>query len=191
MDSQNSSIAIPLADCGAAAGKSNPSALEQEVIEFFEELRAPLLRYVLSFGLRTDDGEEIAQEVFIALFKHLRQGKSRTNLKGWIFRVGHNLALKQRKRNGRRNRIECTEVESSKQISPALNPEQHMVRSQYQDRLLEIVESLPDLDRCCLYLRAEGLRYREIAEVLDISLGGVSLALSRALSKLMEADRIR
>src|SRR5215468_7898916 len=99
MDSQNPSIALPLAGCSGAAEESTPSALEQEVIEFFEELRAPLLRYVFSLGLGPDDGEEIAQEVFIALFQHLRQGKPRTNLKGWIFRVGHNLALKQRIRN--------------------------------------------------------------------------------------------
>jgi RNA polymerase sigma-70 factor (ECF subfamily) len=50
------------------------------------------------------------------------------------------------------------------------------------------VESFPEIDRCCLYLRAEGLRYREIAEVLNISLGGVSLALGRSLARLREVS---
>ena len=71
----------------------------------FEEFRDPLLRYVLTLGLQIHDAEEIVQEVFLALFQHLRAGKPRTNLKGWIFRVGHNLSLKQRLRGGRRDRM--------------------------------------------------------------------------------------
>ena len=42
------------------------------------------------------DAEEIVQEVFLSLFQHLREGKSRANLQGWIFKVAHNLALKSR-----------------------------------------------------------------------------------------------
>jgi RNA polymerase sigma-70 factor (ECF subfamily) len=43
---------------------------------------------------------------------------------------------------------------------------------------------LPEQDRRCLSLRAEGLRYREIAEVLDMSLGAVSIALTRSLARI-------
>ena len=38
------------------------------------------------------------QEVFLALLQHLQRGKSRADLRGWMFRVAHNLALKQRSR---------------------------------------------------------------------------------------------
>ena len=44
-----------------------PSGIEKEVIELFDQLRSPLLRYVFSFGLATADGEEIIQEAFLAL----------------------------------------------------------------------------------------------------------------------------
>jgi RNA polymerase sigma-70 factor (ECF subfamily) len=40
-----------------------------------------------------------------------------------------------------------------------------------------------------LHLRAEGLRYREIAEILEMSLGAVSISLSRSLARLERADR--
>jgi len=49
---------------------------------------------------------------------------------------------------------------------------------------MAVVEALPEQDRRCLFLRAEGLRYREIAEILDMSLGGVSLSLARSLARL-------
>ena len=63
------------------------SALDAEVTWFFNELRNPVLRYLLSLGIPVDDGEEIVQEVFLFLFQHLRQEKSRSNLRSWIFRL--------------------------------------------------------------------------------------------------------
>ena len=165
-----------------------PAPLEYEVVELFTQFRGPLLRYVSALGLALHDGEEIVQEVFVALFQHLRQGKPKTNLKGWVFRVAHNLALKQRIRNGRREKLHRPEDESMECLAHELNPEEHIAGAQRRERLLAIVETLPETDRCCLYLRAEGLRYRQIAEVLEISLGGVSLALGRALARLSQVD---
>src|ERR1035438_1643172 len=88
---------IPSADAYAPA-----ITLEDEVTDLFEQLRDPLFRYVLSLGLSTPDGEEVIQEVFLALFRHLKEGKPRDNLRGWVFRVGHNQALKLRRRHGAR-----------------------------------------------------------------------------------------
>ncbi|MBV8818233.1 MAG: hypothetical protein JO022_07730, partial [Acidobacteriaceae bacterium] len=90
----------PVAEAEAeAVGKQ--SALEREVIEMFEQFRDRILRYLLAMGLGVQDGEEVVQEVFLALFQHLRMGKSRRNLRAWVFRVAHNLGLKQRCRNHR------------------------------------------------------------------------------------------
>jgi RNA polymerase sigma-70 factor, ECF subfamily len=160
----------------------------EEVIDLFNQFRNPLLRYVLTFGLRLHDGEEIVQEVFLALFQHLNQGKARTNLKGWVFRVAHNLALKQRLRIGRSQQLHSQECHAEQYFAPGLNPEEEFAGAQWRQRLLEAVDGLAETDRCCLYLRAEGLRYRQIAEVLGISLGGVSLSLARSLNRLSEVD---
>jgi RNA polymerase sigma-70 factor (ECF subfamily) len=165
-----------------------PAPLEYEIVELFTQFRNPLLRYVSALGLPLADGEEVVQEVFLALFQHLRQGKPRTNLKGWVFRVGHNLALKQRMRNGRREKLHGLEVVATEHFAPGLNPEEHLAGVQHRDRLLAAIETLPEVDRCCLYLRGEGLRYRQIAEVLDISLGGVSEMLGRTLARLSKVE---
>jgi RNA polymerase sigma-70 factor (ECF subfamily) len=167
---------------------SRPSPLELEVIEFFDRLRNPLLRYVLSFKLSPHDGEEVVQEVFLALFQHLRRGKSRKNLRGWIFRVGHNLALKTRIRNNTSTHSHDDERAAERQPDPDSNPEEDLVRVERRRRLLAVIDALPELDRFCLNLRAEGLRYREIAEVLGISLGAVSNSLARSLGRLTSAD---
>jgi RNA polymerase sigma-70 factor, ECF subfamily len=166
-----------------------PVPLEQEIINLFTQFRNPLLRYTSALGLPAHDSEEVVQEVFLALFHHLKAGKPRTNLKAWVFRVGHNLALKQRIRNGRHERM-CPAggKDAVDHLAQEPNPEEHLAGAQYRAKLLEAVDALPEIDRCCLHLRAEGLRYRQIAEVLEISLGGVSLALGRALDRLSKVD---
>jgi RNA polymerase sigma-70 factor, ECF subfamily len=173
----------------ATAFSTEPSEIECEVIRLFDQFRKSLFRYVVSFGLSVVDGEEVIQEVFLALFRHLQLGKSRRNLRGWIFRVAHNLALKQR----HLNRQSQGEADSEggfgqKELDPSPNPEEQLLSLQRQRRLLAVVHALPEQDRCCLRLRAEGLRYREIADVLGISLGAVSLSLTRSLARLMCAD---
>jgi RNA polymerase sigma-70 factor (ECF subfamily) len=70
---------------------------------------------------------------------------------------------------------------------PNPNPEEQMASSQKRDRSLSVLSALPEQDRRCLILRAEGLRYREIAEVLDVSLGSVALSLERSLTRLSRA----
>src|SRR5215467_16375243 len=78
-----------------------PSDLEREVTALFDDMRTPVMRYLSSFGLSPDDSEEVLQEVFLSLFLHLRSGKPRSNLRGWVFRVAHNLGLKRRENNQR------------------------------------------------------------------------------------------
>ncbi len=174
----------------ASTGVSaEPSDSECEVIHLFEECRNPLLRYVVSRGLSLHDGEEIIQEVFLALFRHLQLGRSRRNLRGWVFRVAHNLALKQHGANKRAlATFDPDESLAQRQPASTLNPEEQAASSQRQERMQAVLRALPEQDRCCLYLRAEGLRYREIAATLGISLGAVSIALTRSLARMGRVD---
>jgi RNA polymerase sigma-70 factor, ECF subfamily len=173
-----------------AAVSEKPSEIECEVISLFDQFRNPLLRYALSFGLSVHDAEEVTQDVFLGLFCHLQRGKSRRNLRGWIFRVAHNLALKQRAAN-KRLRValddDSTLVQAKLDATP--NPEEQVTSGQTLQRLRAVLRALPEQDRCCLALRAEGLRYREIAAALGISLGSVSLSLTRSLARLGSAEK--
>ncbi|MGA2714479.1 MAG: sigma-70 family RNA polymerase sigma factor [Bryobacteraceae bacterium] len=172
----------------AATTAARPSRLEEEVVSLFDQLRVPVLRYLLSFRVPAPDAEEIVQEVFLLLFQHLRQGKSAANLQGWVFKVAHNLALKHhtraRRHSDRFSHLALSEVAGD--VSPG--PDERMEVLERQQRLLAVVRAMPEQDQCCLSLRAEGLRYRNIAEILGISLGSVANSLERSLSRLARAD---
>ena len=168
-----------------------PAPLEYEVVELFTQFRGPLLRYVSALGLALHDGEEIVQEVFLALFQHLQRGKSRRNLRAWVFQVAHNLSVKRylANRRDRQNLVEPGEVPAEHIfIDRAPNPEDQLASNQSQARLQSIFRALPQQDRRCLSLRAEGLTYREIGKVLDMSLGAVALSLGRSLARFARVE---
>jgi RNA polymerase sigma-70 factor (ECF subfamily) len=183
MQAHSANPAVPMATVSHSDG---PTPLEIEVTQLFDELRLPLLRYLSSFGLAAQDAEEVVQEVFLALFLHLRDAKPRTNLQAWIFRVAHNLGLRRCQSN---RKAPAAGIEGCAPADTALNPEQAAASSQRNQRLLSVVRALPEQDRRCLYLRAEGLRYREIVDVLGMSLGAVAQSLERSLDKLSRVDR--
>jgi RNA polymerase sigma-70 factor (ECF subfamily) len=170
---------------------SKPSPLEEEVVSLFDQLQDRLLRYLFSIGLPAPDGEEIVQEVFLALFQHLQRGKPRHNLRAWVFQVAHNLALKRRN-IAQRNRQALLHyggaLPATFFLDQAPNPEDQLAGNQRHRRLLAVLHALPEQDRQCLALRAEGLTYREIARVLDMSLGSVSLSLGRSLARFVRAE---
>ena len=72
-----------------AAEADHSLPLAKEVETLFDHWRAPLLGYVVTLRLPVEEGEDVVQENILSLFQHLRRGKSRENLRGWVFRVGH------------------------------------------------------------------------------------------------------
>lgn len=172
----------------AQAETTSPSAIEDQMVRLFDDIRIPLLRYLSAFPLELPDAEDVVQEAFLALFQQLQSGKTHHNARGWLFRAAHHLAIKKtcRSRSEAERTGALAQVEELA-IDPALNPEDQFAMNQKQKRLMSVVHALPEQHRLCLYLRAEGLRYREIAEILDMSLGAVSISLERSLTHLARA----
>ena len=152
----------------------------------FDLHRDGVHRYVRALGIADRDVEDLVQDVFLALFHHVARGRPRTNLRGWIFRVAHNLALKHLIREARRRRVRA-DLASQRVVAPAPTPEDCYANRQRQVRLAAAINALPARERRCLQLRAEGLRYREIARVLGLSLGTVANTMARALARLRRA----
>jgi RNA polymerase sigma-70 factor, ECF subfamily len=165
--------------------------LEEEVVNLFDQLQDRILRYLSSLGLSASGGDEVIQEAFLALFLHLQHEKPCQNLRAWVFQVSNNLALRQRNATlrNRQTLVEHDTVAAENVfIDGAPSPEDRLAGNERRARLLNIWRALPEQDRCCLGLRAEGLIYREISQVLDNSLGAVSLWLGRSLARFARAD---
>jgi RNA polymerase sigma-70 factor (ECF subfamily) len=170
-----------------AAALATLAEAQEVVLRLFDAHRNGVHRYVRALGVGDRDGDDIVQEVFLALFDHVVRGRDRSNLRGWIFRVAHNLAIRHRAREARRRCLRAL-LAPAAVFDSTPTPEDRYVNGQRRARLLAVMDALPARDRRCLQLRAEGLRYREIASVLGISLGSVANTLARALARLRRAD---
>lgn len=187
---------FPIARCDArvpqdssARGTKAATRVEATVLALFDEFRDPLLRYVCAFGLSLGDGEDVIQDVFLALFRHLQRDGSESSLPGWLFRVAHNLALKRRAAR-RKEDARLGLHAAGATVDPRRDPEQQLAARQRQTRLLAVIDALPERDRQCLHLRGAGLRYRDIARVVGISLGAVAKSLARSVARLQRSDRL-
>ena len=140
-------------------------------------------------GLSENDAAEGVQETFLRLFEHLRARRNRTNLRGWIFQVARNL-IRDEFKSARHKRTEGFDVTGERgrgdHADPRGNPEEQILRLERLRRLPLSLENLTTQQRECFLLRASGLRYREIAEVLGVGVSNVAELVQRAVDQLRE-----
>jgi RNA polymerase sigma-70 factor (ECF subfamily) len=175
MSGDAANIALPLSRL--ATGDSEATAL-------YRELRKPLLRYLVCLGLSSDEAQDVVQDAFLALHRHLSSGGSQENIRGWLFRVAHNQARNRQNRYDR-NFSAPIDPEADAMRDDA-TPEREALKKEKFRRLARELRLLSPVERECLLLRANGLRYREIGEVLGIPTSTVGDTVERAVKKLAE-----
>ncbi len=155
-----------------------------EATTLYRELRKPLLRYLVCLGLSSDEAQDVVQDAFLMLHKHLVSGGPQDNIRSWLFRVAHNRARNRQQSYDRRFGTQLDLDTDS--ISHAATPEQVVLEKEKFRRLGKAIRLLTASERECLLLRASGLRYREIGEVLGVSTSTVADTVDRAIKKLAE-----
>jgi len=169
---------------------ATPLNVDDEVLRLFDATAPAVRRCICSCGVSPDVADDIVQETFLALFQHLRKGGHRENLRAWVIQVGYRLALKHRRGEGRRRRWQGPwEADVVDVSDPTTGPEAACAANEDRRRVRSVLRVLPERDRQCVCLRADGLRYREIADVLGISLGSVAKSLARAVGRLSAVIR--
>jgi RNA polymerase sigma-70 factor, ECF subfamily len=163
---------------------SRLGAKSREANALYQELRKPLLRYLVCLGISADEAQDVVQDAFVSLQRHLASEGSQENIRSWLFRVAHNRARNRQKSYERRFRAPLdSEIEA---IPDQASPERAVLEKEKFQRLGNAIRSLSDAERECLLLRAGGLRYREIGEVLGIPTSSVGDTVERAVRKLAE-----
>ncbi len=99
------SLPLPLPLSGFATDSCEATTL-------YRELRKPLLRYLVCLGLSADEAQDMVQDAFLSLHRHLASGGSQENIRSWLFRVAH---------NGARNRQQSYDRRFGKPLDPDLD----------------------------------------------------------------------
>jgi RNA polymerase sigma-70 factor (ECF subfamily) len=159
--------------------------LQDQVIRLYEEARQDVYHYLLRLGFSPAEAQEGAQEVFLRLHSALTHGDSIANPRAWVFRVAHNLGAARHAAGERWLPLEP--ALEAKLPDGGRGPEGDAIERQRDARVNEALAGLSPQQRKCLYLRAEGLRYREIAETIGVGVSTVSEFIARAIARLRRA----
>ena len=166
---------------------SDDLGLRGLVLQHYDRENLPIQRYLVFLGLDPDSAQEIVQESFLRLHEHLLNRGDQTNLRAWLYRVAHNLA-----RNSqiayRSSRTSSLPDATAAAELPAntISVEDALLAEEQINRLRRAMDQLSGAQKQALVLRSQGLKYREIAEVLHISLSTVGENIQRGLERLKE-----
>jgi RNA polymerase sigma-70 factor, ECF subfamily len=108
-------------------------------------------------------------------------------LRAWCYRVAQNLARNE-KTSARQKR--CVPLdEDMRELMPGseISAESQLLVREREHKLRRAILNLTGAERECLVLRAQGLKYREIATVLEVSVSSAAENVQRALKKLKES----
>jgi len=164
------------------------------------EFQQPVYGLVYRIVNDTADAADTTQDVFLKVFRGMKQFHGESSLKTWIYRIAlHEAANRRRwwfRHKGRETSIEPVESETPGAVDNAMQvaltdhantPFENVAHHEVQHRVEEELRKVPEPYRTALVLRdLEEMSYEEIAEVLEISLGTVKSRLTRGREALRQ-----
>src|SRR5262245_58920074 len=124
-------------------------SLRERVSEYFLVLRDPVYGYLARFCGSPAEAEELTQEAFLKLYRHLLEGKNVANVRSWIFQVARNLAVDRKRSRGSADDgvglPAIANVPSDETSSEAM-----ILNEERNERLRIALKDLTDFQRQCL-----------------------------------------
>ena len=164
--------------------------------DLFRQHREMAYRVAYRLLGNEEDALDAVQEAFVKVLTHVQGFQGRSSFKTWLLRVVSNAALDLGRQRGRRDLLHREELPAGAEREPpaaAHEPSFELERADLRRILTEALAQLPDAQRQTFVLHVEGgLSYREVADVLEISIGTVMSRLFYTRQKLRAilADRV-
>ena len=174
--------------------KSGDKRAFEEIIGLYEKKVFSTIYYMVK---NENEIEDIAQEVFVKIYKNLKNFKEESSLYTWIYRITINVCIDELKRKKNivyiDERIQTEDGQVEMQLEDETKgPEKLAEEEELKRKLTSCVRKLPIDQRTMIVLRdIKGFTYMEIAEMTKMNLGTVKSKINRArasLKKILEED---
>ena len=152
--------------------------------ELFVSFYNPLLRFAVTLIKSREQAEEVVSDVFINIWEKRKRINSISNLKVYLFIAVKNTALNYLSRQNK-NLTDNVDEAGIEFKSIYFDPEQLMVTAEMVARIKAAIEQLPP--KCKLIfklIKEEELKYRDVAEILGVSVKTVESQITIALKKI-------
>jgi RNA polymerase sigma-70 factor, ECF subfamily len=147
-----------------------------------------VLNIAFQFTGRREEAEDLAQEIFLRVYRSLRRFDLSTSFLPWLVRVSKNLCIDEyRSRARERAALVGEEPDPERTADPKPGPMRGLEEAEMEERVRQGLDRLPEELRTALILRdLQGLSYTEIAEALQLPEGTVKSRIHRGRLELAE-----
>ncbi|MBO9571027.1 MAG: RNA polymerase sigma-70 factor [Chitinophagaceae bacterium] len=159
--------------------------------QLFFVFYSPLVKFATGFVNSHEQAEEIVSDVFTKIWEKRASLNTIANLRVYLYISTKNTSLNYIAKHRRVQNIGLDDIDIDLP-SATLNPEQLMITAEVVNRVDAAIKSLPP--RCKLIfklIREDGLPYKEVAEVLNISVNTIDNQLAIAIKKIALAINLR
>jgi len=166
---------------------------DNEAFELLVELhQSAVIGTVAKMLGGASEAEDIAQQVFIRIWKSAKRYQPQAKFTTWMFTITRNLVFNETRRRRRKPTVsvEEREEESHQQVEDvhSTTPDQDVLHSELERAVDDAIQALPDKQRLAVVLRRyEEMPYEEIGRVLSMSVPAVKSLLFRARTQLKES----
>lgn len=153
--------------------------------ETFRSYFTPLCSFAQKYIYDLDEAKDIVHNVFINLWNKRDEIDLDTPLKSYLFQGVHNRCLNYIRDH--KKLVQFDTLQSEAELGQYIESRDHLESEEAESRINRALDDLPEKCReIFLMNRFDGLKYREIADKLDISIKTVETQMSRALKTLRE-----
>lgn len=169
------------------AGSVNaPMSPREFVTQAYQQFKGSIFRHAVFIGADVNSGEELTHEAFLKLYVASRDGQKIENVRAWLITVVTRLWLNHCRASGTRLVIPVSDATEWLECmaDPGAGPQALLLARERAQILRNTIAGLTTNQKLCLYLRAEGLRYREISDVTGMGGNTVASLLHRAIESI-------
>ncbi|HLE24635.1 MAG TPA: sigma-70 family RNA polymerase sigma factor [Thermodesulfobacteriota bacterium] len=149
-----------------------------------------VVNYVYRFTNDRANSEDLAQEVFLRVYRSVKRYKPQAKFSTWLYKIATNLCITEVKSRNKEQSVSLDEMqEKAGELgdSKSEGPSDLTLRREIGTAIFEALKSLPERERVAIILcKYEDLPYEEVAEVIGCTIGAVKAYVHRGRMKLIE-----
>lgn len=163
----------------------NPKSQQEAFRKLVQLYQKPLYNHIRNIVLNHDDTDDMLQNTFIKVYQNLKNFKGESKLFSWMYRIATNEALTFLQQKAKKQGI--TSGELQEKALKNLESDVFFDGSEIQLQLQKAIALLPEKQQLVFKMKYfEELKYEEIAEIVDTSVGALKASYHIAVKKIEE-----
>lgn len=165
----------------------NESTYEQAFRMILKAYKEKIYYHVRKIVVDHDDADDVTQETFIKIWRNLDKFRGDSKLYTWLYRIATNEALTFLQKKRKDNSVSIDDNEMLVALLESPRSDAYLDGDEIQLKLQKALLELTDKQRVVFNLKYfENLKYEEIAEITDTSVGGLKATYHFAVKKIEE-----